>query len=944
MSIELRKKNHLLTRLFGKASLLRAGMLGALVLCSLITFAQEAAEYKGTIKVHNKMYNEDDNIGKRGDIIYYGSFPTKERAATVRKGLEKLLNSGNSGMFDPDLEKKLKKYCDNNNLVSKVRGNGSFSKMALPGFVFLFFFNEETVQDKIIEIRVDNPNKAYTATFTVNRTREVISEGKARKQDEIGSEPAGDPDDGNEYFPIKFTLHGPGVANESSRIIVQTYAVDCQTEDTVAFLRPVVYEGPEYHELQDKRKGFDYFANDPLSCGYSSKLQLAYEGDVMVDTVVVFPKTEAHKTKTFKGPYTFIIEDYHHVKRREVAMGTCLRQRPFKFLNFNIATADIELNEEFKQAAEENFSKQDRKLNLLFKVGTAEMEADSLNQVTLHNMIRELKEWGDRLVNVSIEGAASPDGPTQKNMDLARQRASAALAMIKASVGKGSSSAPKVRVYEWTDVADILEKEGNRAQADELRSIVESNPGDAADPLVYRLSYYADTIAPVLRTLRAMKLSYMYQRQKILTPAECREFYYQNRAAGAEGRLKLSQLSDGDFYNLYTVITDSAEVDTITKIAYQKIIKGYDYQYVSKVAPYVANKMALLRLREGVPDASILDPFIDYSMRGVNAHKYIDDDTRPIVNRAEHLLNQAIIYFQKQKMDSCNYLIKKLKGAGNISADVMESVAKVEKFMNLKRLHYNRHRNAEEEADYQSAKEFVLGSSDENKAILYTEVEDWGMRDEAEKYVDQMDNRNPKKWYLKALLHVDKAGTEEDAVNYPDEQISVPVAELNGQKLLSEDEETDLMMSDPAAYNMYMRVKDTLETMQKEYNARYAEEMEKRQAGRMRFDSIPRYLAFFHHSFELQPDYKRFYFNEGLVNDDKREKYSYRRKDIPKYKVMFDLIMDEEASRREEELQKLAADAKEAAAATEQQAPAAAGEAAETPAATAPENESETKQ
>ena len=59
MSIELRKKSHLLTRLFGKASLLRAGMLGALVLCSLISFAQEAAEYKGTIKVHNKMYNED---------------------------------------------------------------------------------------------------------------------------------------------------------------------------------------------------------------------------------------------------------------------------------------------------------------------------------------------------------------------------------------------------------------------------------------------------------------------------------------------------------------------------------------------------------------------------------------------------------------------------------------------------------------------------------------------------------------------------------------------------------------------------------------------------------------------------------------------------------------------------------------------------------------------
>lgn len=870
-----------------------------LLLLPLIARAQDPAEYKGTVRVFNKYTNEDVNIGKSKDIIFYGHFPSRERAEKVKRGLEQITNSqkkAGSFDYDPNYEKKVKAFRESNNLISRVRGNGSFSKMCVPGYCFVFFFEE--ADNPILLIEVDDPKKDYTCTFNINRMRNVTSTGKKKDNDSIGGGVAGDPDDGNEYFPIRFKLLGPGAVNPASRIIIQTYAVDCQTEDTVAYLKPVVYEGTEYHDLQNRRKGYNYYANDSLSRGYNPSMLLNYDDDVVIDTMVVFPKEGANKVKSFKGPFKFVIEDYHHVYKIGGWGGTCLRERPFKFLDFNVATSEMELTEDFREPAEENISKQDRKLNLRFDVGKDELSQDSLNQVMLQNLTDELRAYGELLMNVSIEGAASPDGATKKNEELARQRARTALNLISSRVGRGkaSSAAPKVKVYEWTDVADALEKNGHKVQAEEVRSIALAHPGDEGDPLIYKLTYYKDTIGPVLESLRSMRVSYMYQRAKIMSPSECREFYYEQRKAGEQGRLKLSQLSEGDFFNLYSIMEDTADIDTITKIAYQKIIKGYDYQYESRIAPYVANKMALLSLKEGMPDANILNPFIDYTMKGVDAEKWINDATKPIVNRADHLLNQAIIYFQQQKMDSCNYLIRKLEQANRAT----ESVQRVKRFMDLKRLHYNRNRNNADEADYQAAKEFVLESSEDNKAILYTEIKDWGMRDQAPNFVDAMDDNNPKKWYLMALLAVERAGTEADEVHDDEEDITVPVAEIDGQKLLNEDQETDLMMNDPAAYALYQRVKGDLEAKQKEINLKYAEEEEKRRATAINIDSIPTYLAYFHHCFELQPSYKRLYFNEGHVDDQLRKKYKYRIKDIPKYKKVFELLMKKREAERAE--------------------------------------------
>ena len=42
-----------------------------------------------------------------------------------------------------------------------------------------------------------------------------------------------------------------------SRLIVQPYVLNCATNDTVAFLKPLVYDGKDYHLTQARWLGYD---------------------------------------------------------------------------------------------------------------------------------------------------------------------------------------------------------------------------------------------------------------------------------------------------------------------------------------------------------------------------------------------------------------------------------------------------------------------------------------------------------------------------------------------------------------------------------------------------------------------------------------------------------------------------------------------------------------
>ena len=478
---------------------------------------------------------------------------------------------------------------------------------------------------------------------------------------------------------------------------------------------------------------------------------------------------------------------------------------------------------------------------------------------------------------------ASPDGGLKANQDLALRRAQYAARIIQPYLPSGVKVSSSSSVYTWNDVADALAKKGKGEMADQVRAIAAKT--DSPDRELRQLDYYTTEIEPILEGMRVMRASYQYLRAKVLTADEAVDEYYTNKREYQTGKKKFS---NGDFWNIYSHLTDEAEIDSLTVMAYNYITKDPEYATENIIAPYVANRYAIFNLKKGTPNARILEPFIDLSYRNVNAKKAIDDFLAITINRKEILLNQAVTYFQEQKIDSAMYFINWLRRA-KVSDATLDNL---EKYMNLKKLHFIHNKSLQQRQIYDEAKNYVLSVSDENKAILYSEIPDWGMTDEAMKYVDKLPDNSAKKWYLKALLWVDKAGKEPRDF---DESETVP--DNSGFKVLSSAEEDQLMMSNPGEYNLYM---EKLAAWQHQRDS--IEAARPKQADDdIDIEGIPYYLAYFHHAFELEPLYKRIYFTEGHVTEDMRKIYKYKNKNIPAYRKLFRLLYEQDQKRKEEE-------------------------------------------
>ena len=76
-------------------------------------------------------------------------------------------------------------------------------------------------------------------------------------------------------------------------------------------------------------------------------------------------------------------------------------------------------------------------------------------------------------------------------------------------------------------------------------------------------------------------------------------------------------------------------------------------------------------------------------------------------------------------------------------------------------------------------------------------------------------------------------------------------------------------------------------------------------------DDIPFYLAYFQHCFELEPQFKRMYFNEAHVPEEMRKIYKYKRAKIPAYDKLFRLLQAYDERMEQEKLEKLNAPAEE---------------------------------
>lgn len=866
---------------------------------TIVAQTPEPVQAEGRVTIYNKDSGKD--IFER---VYYTEMLSKKDAYEAYEAFKRLSGGNNNDYTIDDKVKLLKrKY----RFLNKTKGNGKFEiSNAVTTFYVLFLTDTEAEVSEPVEIV---KGKEYNIKIEVSRLEDKVKvTGKGKRPPKIGGG-SGDPGDGNEYFRIQLDVV-KGNARNNARLIIQTFAVDCLTDDTVAYCMPLVYEGSDYHQLQDKRMAFNFFENDSLSKGYQASTPLEDGEEINIDTTLVFKKPD--KNASYRGPFRYVLEDYHHVYVEDGWGGTCLHERPFKFLDFTPALADMELTEEFKEQARMSTVKENRSLALNFVTGTAALKDDSLNFAILGKITDELRSYGDKLISADIQGMASPDGNMKKNQELAQQRAQKAASLIRGALPSNRNVTTSSDVYKWSDVVAKLKQSGKEDYANRVDSIVKKN--ELPDRELRQLEFYESDVIPILDGMRVMKASFQYLRDKILTPDEAVEEFRKRR--------NTYKFFNYDFWNIYDNLTDSAEIDTLTVFAYKYITRDPDYAVENLIAPYICNKMALLKIKNGTPDPEILKPFIDLSRGSINARKPVDDMTTIIVNRREMLLNQAIAYYQQLKMDSCKYFIEWLNRQ-NASTPGLKSL---ERIMNLKSLHYNNFRSASEEQEYESAKNYVLGISDENKAILYSEIPDWGKPQDAMKYVNLLPDDMAKKWYLKGILWAQTAwkelaqlfkrtpGMEIKAETSIREQLEPQEEEDNSDKpdlgggffLLTEDEEADLMAKDYSRYALYNQQKE-------KYMAEHDGQLPKVEVkvkpknpdDDIEVEGFPFYLAYFQHCFDLEPQFKRLYFAEAHVPEDLRKLYQYKKKNIPAYRKLFRLLQEYELRKEQEELDKL---------------------------------------
>lgn len=716
----------------------------------------------------------------------------------------------------------------------------------------------------------------YTFTIHVSRIKQVDVFGHTKPQLLIQGDGYSTPED--EYWNLHIFLPS-GITKPTSRMIIQPRAVALESGDTIDYTDPIVYEGAAYHQTQDKRMDYNFFKRDALADYYKSSIVLD-TGAVSIDTTIVYHKPLHHRSTAFKSAaYTLTLEDYHHEYFREVAPGE-YPKNPLKFIESAVATDTMDLvngipwvegqTDYFKVESVIKRITVPMVLNILFEENKAILTNDSINTAEFQRLISELRAH-PQIDNVNIIGGASPDGKDDHNLSLAGERVKKAISIIQPELPRGLHARSQTKVYTWSDVLAALEKEHFDAEAKSVREIVESGKSqDAMDGPMKALPFYDEIIKPILVKQRSFICEYTYIDQRPLSVDEVYERFLKYKNNNQLD--SITYLSDGDIYNLYT-IADSAEQDLVTEHAYKMFANRSDLKY-DKFGSYVANRMAMLKIKLGQADSTILQPFICDTLPKLY---YLPEGDRVLVNLPGILINQAITFLQQNDLKRASSLVKRL----TMQTPVTESpkirllsnvVNFIRNFLNEEAL------SGEDRQEYEKAKEYMLSSSPDNRAVLYTEVSKWGMRKKAPLYISQMDDNNPRKWYLRGILYTDSLSKKADIADLQEKK-HIEVPGFEDFRELSDDEYDHL---DPNERNLYENRRQAYEEAKKQVEGESDQTIQKGQ------EFIPYYLGYFQHCFDMDPSYMKYYMIEGNVPVKVRKQYKYKIKNIDMYRRLFD--------------------------------------------------------
>lgn len=539
---------------------------------------------------------------------------------------------------------------------------------------------------------------------------------------------------GNMLIPYNTFKLPPYFGNRFSRLIIQPYVLDCETNDTITFARPSVYDGKEYALTQERKMGYD-MNRDPLR-PYIKAEALATRAMNLdwTDTIIVPDPNRNYSCFAIVN-----LEDYSASNSRTYQINTCQTKRPMKFLQYNLFSEQMDPLQHKERAQIEKRNTSD-KIQLSFLINSDQLTDTPENKQSLAMLRNKLKEIaespGTVLKEFHVAGTASPDGHYSSNLNLAERRMRKIEQEITSILPQYTLERvyrnPHAEVAQWEEVVKLLERDGKSTEASKVKEILAKHKDIGAQGRALKqLDWYATVIVPYLDELRVVNYNCLYE---IYREPNDEEVMAQYREKGLKG-----SYTRYEYWKLFQLITNEKELEALYRRAYEESL---EQKHPWALA---GNNLAASYLERDTVDTSILEPLIDLSIHSTDYSRMNADGSRTeIVNRLEVVTNQLCMYIKKGDFEHASVLVKILPEDSKF--DLLKA------YTWALGGYFQGGTTPEEKERAQKTFETIKASSPQNEVVMYMALDNRAGNAAAKASLAKLPQDSALTWYFKATL------------------------------------------------------------------------------------------------------------------------------------------------------------------------------------------------
>ena len=539
---------------------------------------------------------------------------------------------------------------------------------------------------------------------------------------------------GNMLIPYNTFKLPPYFGNRFSRLIIQPYVLDCETNDTITFARPSVYDGKEYALTQERKMGYD-MNRDPLRPYIKAEALTTRAMNLdWTDTIIVPDPNRNYSCFAIVN-----LEDYSASNSRTYQINTCQTKRPMKFLQYNLFSEQMDPLQHKERAQIEKRNTSD-KIQLSFLINSDQLTDTPENKQSLAMLRNKLKEIaespGTVLKEFHVAGTASPDGHYSSNLSLAERRMRKIEQEITSILPQYTLERvyrnPHAEVAPWEEVVKLLERDGKSTEAGKVKEILAKHKDIGAQGRALKqLDWYATVIVPYLDELRVVNYNCLYE---IYREPNDEEVMAQYREKGLKG-----SYTRYEYWKLFQLITDEKELEALYRRAYEESL---EQKHPWALA---GNNLAASYLERDTVDTSILEPLIDLSIHSTDYSRMNADGSRTeIVNRLEVVTNQLCMYIKKGDFEHASVLVKILPEDSKF--DLLKA------YTCALGGYFQGGTTPEEKERAHKTFETIKASSPQNEVVMYMALDNRAGNAAAKASLAKLPQDSALTWYFKATL------------------------------------------------------------------------------------------------------------------------------------------------------------------------------------------------